>query len=103
MGVIEVAISAGNGQGKFHVDVVGSPAGNASAEVSLNVDALVAGREQFQQTLLGSGVAARQVLNSAERSVRETGEALFAALLGTGEVVGLYRASAALAERTERS
>ena len=101
MGVIEVAISAGNGQGKFHVDVVGSPAGNASAEVSLNVDALVAGREQFQQTLLGSGVAARQVLNAAERSVRETGEALFAALLGASEVVGQYRASAALAQERD--
>jgi WD40 repeat protein len=101
MGVIEVAISAGNEQGKFHVDVVDSPAGNASAEVSLNVDALVAGREQFQQTLLGSGVAARQVLSAAERSVRETGEALFAALLGAGEVDRRYRASAALAQERD--
>ena len=48
-----------------------------------------------------SGVPARQVLTSAERAVRDMGQALFTALLGTGEVAGLYRASAALADAKE--
>jgi CHAT domain len=99
--VVEVAVGSGGAPGKFRVEVVRSPAGEASAEVSLNADTLLAGRAQFQQTLLVSGVATRQVLTEAERSVRETGQALFAALLGTGEVAGRYRASAALAEERD--
>jgi len=98
MSVIEVAIGSSATPGKFRVEVVRSPAGEASAEVSLDVSALLAGRAQFQQTLLVSGVAARQVLTETERAVRDTGQALFGALLGAGEVVGgRYRASVALA------
>jgi hypothetical protein len=86
--VVEVAIGYGNAPEKFQVEVVRSPAGEASAEVDLNAGVLLAGRAQFEQTLLVSGVAARRVLTSAERTVREAGQALFTALLGTGEVAG---------------
>jgi len=101
MRVVEVAIGHRDSPGKFRVEVVRSPAGEASAQVSLNADALQTGRAQFQQTLLVSGVAARQVLTDAERTARRMGQALFAALLGTGEVAGRYRASAALAEERD--
>jgi WD40 repeat protein len=98
MGIVEVGIGHGRRTGKFRVDVVRSPAGEASAEVSLDADRLLAGRTQFEQTLLVSGIAARPILTSGERAVRETGQALFSALLGVGDVAGRYRASAALAE-----
>ena len=101
MSVVEVAIGSGGGQGKFRVEMVRSPAGEASAEVKLDADALLAGRTQFEQTLLVSGVAARHVLTATERTVREIGQALFAALLGAGEVAGRYRAAAALAEERD--
>ena len=44
----------------------------------------------------------RRVLPETEQPVREAGQALFAGLLGTGEVAGRYRAAAAVAaERGE--
>lgn len=98
MSVIEVAISHGSGPGRFRVEVVRSPAGEASAQVSLDTAVLLAGREQLGRALLISGVATRQILTREERAVREAGQALFTALLGTGEVAGRYRASAALAD-----
>ena len=98
VGAIEVTIGPGRVPGQFRVEVVRSPAGEASAETALDTDGLLAGREQFQQTLLASSVATRQILTPAEQAVRETGRALFAALLGAGEVAGRYRASMALAD-----
>jgi hypothetical protein len=95
---VEVAIGPGGGPGRFRVQVVRSPAGEASTEVALDAAALLAARPQFEQTLLLSGITARQILTPAENAVRKTGQALFTALLGTGEVAGLYRASAALAD-----
>ena len=99
--LLEVAIGHGGAPGRFRVEVVRSPAGEASTEAALDAAALLAGRAQFEQALLVSGVAARQVLTSAERAVRDAGQALFTGLLGTGEVAGLYRASAALADANE--
>ena len=98
MRLVDVAIGYGAG-GKFRVEAR-SPAGDASAEVSLDVEALLAGRAHFQQTLLVSGVLARG-LTAEEKTVRETGHALFAALLGADKVAGLYRASAALADERD--
>ncbi len=96
---VEVVIGPGRVPGRFRVEVVRSPAGEASAETALDAEGLLAGREQFQQTLLASAVVARQVLAPAERAVRETGRVLFGALLGAGEVAGRYQASAALADQ----
>ena len=98
MGVIEVAIGYGREPGKFRVEVVRSAAGEAAADAGLDAGGLLAGRAQFQQTLLVSAVPTRQILRPAEQVVRDAGQALFAALLGTGEVAGRYRASAALAD-----
>jgi hypothetical protein len=96
--LIEVAISPSGKPGRFRVEVVRSPAGEASTEVSLNTGRLLAGRAAFEEGLLASGLTTMRDLTAAERAVREVGQALFTALLGTGEVAGLYRASAALAD-----
>jgi hypothetical protein len=98
MSVIEVAIGYSHAPGMFQVEVVRSAAGEASADTSLDVGGLLLERAQFQQTLLVSGVSARLILAPAERVLRDAGQALFTALLGTGDVAGRYRASAALAD-----
>ena len=52
--------------------------------------------------MLASAVPSRRLLPETEQPVREAGQALFAGLLGTGEVAGRYRAAAAVAaERGE--
>ena len=97
MTVIELSIGPGRVPGTFRVEVVASPAGEASAEVELDADALLARRGLLQQAVLASAVLGRRVLSETEQPVREVGEVLFAGLLGTGEVAGRYRASAAVA------
>ena len=100
MTVIELAIAPGQAAGLFRVEVVRSPAGEASAEVGLDVEALLARREQLEHAVLASAVVSRAILPQIERPLREVGQALFSVLLGSGDVAGRYRASAALA--TER-
>jgi WD40 repeat protein len=91
--VIEVTISRGEG-GVYRTQVVRSEAGEASAPVELDVTALTARREHLRWAVVTSAVPASA---DHERPLREVGRELFAALLGTGEVAGQYRASAALA------
>jgi WD40 repeat protein len=95
--VIEVAIGPGGAPGMFRVEVVASPAGEATATVELDAEALMARRGLLQQAVLASAVPSRRVLPETEQPVREVGEVLFAGLLGTGEVAGRYRAAAAVA------
>ena len=95
--VIEVAIGPGGSPGVFRVEVVASPAGEASAAVELDADALLARRGLLQQAVLASAVPTRRVLPETEQPVREVGEVLFAGLLGADEVAGRYRAAAAVA------
>ena len=97
MTVIEVAIGPGGAPGMFRVEVVASPAGEASATVELDADSLLARRGLLQQAVLASAVLSRRVLPETERPLREAGHVLFAGLLGTGEVAGRYRAAAAVA------
>jgi len=100
--VIEVAIGPGDEPGAFRVEVVASPAGEASAAVRLDADSLLARRRLLQQAVLASAVPSRSGLPETEQPVREAGQMLFARLLGTGEVAGRYRAAAAVAaERGE--
>ena len=102
MTVIEVAIGPGGAPGMFKVEVVASPAGEASATVELDAESLLARRGLLQQAVLASAVPSRRVLPETEQPVREAGQVLFAGLLGTGEVAGRYRAAAAVAaERGE--
>jgi hypothetical protein len=95
--VSSIEVSIGPGPAGYRVDVVRSPAGEASAAVTLDAKGLLARRKELQQAILASSVPTRQVLDENEQSVREVGQALFMALLGTSEVAGRYRA----AERDE--
>lgn len=79
------------------VEVVHSAAGEASAVAGLEVETLLARRDEFQQAVLALAVPIRKILAETKVCVREAGQALFRALLGTGEVAGCYRAAAALA------
>ena len=97
MTVFEVAIGPSDEPGVFRVEVVASPAGEASAAVQLDADSLLARRGLLQQAVLASAVPGRSGLPETEQPVREAGEVLFARLLGTGEVAGRYRAAAAVA------
>ena len=95
----EVAIGPGDRTGRFSVEVVRSPAGEASASVDLDLAGLLGRRQDLQNALIASAVPARRLLPEIERPIREVGRALFAALLGTGEVGRRYAATAALAAR----
>ena len=95
--VIEVAIGSDGAPGMFRVEVVASPAGEASAAVELNADSLLAQRGLLQRAVLASAMPSRRVLPETEQPLREVGQVLFAGLLGTGEVAGRYRAAAAVA------
>ena len=98
--VIEVAIR--REEGAYRTEVVRSSAGQASALANLNVTAMTARRDEVRQAVLASAAMTGHVLPEYERPLREVGRQLFAALLGTGEVAGLYRASAALAAEHEQ-
>jgi hypothetical protein len=101
--VIEVAIEPGGAPGTFRVQVAASPVGEALVTVELEADALLARRELLQQAVLASAAPSRQVLPETDQPVREAGEMLFTALLGTQDAGRLYRtATARAAERGER-
>jgi hypothetical protein len=99
---IEVAIGPAAAPGSFRVEVVASPAGEASAAVKLDADSLLARRGLLQQAVLASTSSGRRAEPESEQLVREAGQVLFSGLLGAGEVAGRYRAAAAVAaERGE--
>ena len=97
MEVIEVAIGPIAGDGTLRVEVLRSSAGEASANVALDVDRLLTRRLELQQAVLASSVPKRALLSETERPLREVGATLFSALLGSRDIAGCYRASAALA------
>ena len=99
MTIIEISIGPGPAAGKYRVEVVSSPGGEASVLVELDTDGLVDQRERLQYAVLASGVPSRRLLPQTERPVRAVGEALFTALLGTGQVASLYRSAALEAAR----
>src|ERR1700733_11928780 len=90
--VIEVAIGPGHGPETFRVEIVASPVG-ATETISLDTEAWLARRGDLQRAVLASAVSTRRVLSETEDLVRGIGQALFTALLGTGEVAGQYRAA----------
>jgi hypothetical protein len=95
--LMEVAIEPAEAPGRFRVDVVSSPAGEASARVDLDVTALLARHGEIRSAVLASAVRTRRTLSAEELVVRAVGQQLFAALLGADDVTGRYRASAAAA------
>ncbi len=94
--VVEVAIRPLAGSSDYRVDVVRSPAGEASATVRLDVPELLARRAEIERLVLASARRS-SVPAEAERPLRDIGNLLFSALLGSGDVAGRYQASTALA------
>jgi WD40 repeat protein len=89
--VLEVAI--GPGLDGYRVDMLRSPdGGEASVVVVLDADALLAQRPDLQRAVLISSLATRG-LSAEEERLRAAGRDLFRALLGTGELIGRYRAA----------
>jgi WD40 repeat protein len=99
MSVFEVEIGSAAAAGTFTVRVVASSpsVGEATETVPLCVDALLRRRSQFQQALLTSSIRSRRRVDENEGVILKVGQDLFTALLGTGEVAGLYRVAAARA------
>jgi WD40 repeat protein len=91
--VSEIEVAIGPAPSGYRVEVVRSPAGEASAPVSLDADGLLSQRKALENAVLLSSVQTRQLLSTEERRVRDVGQALFRALLGTGPVAGRYRAA----------
>ena len=95
--VLELEIDPGTTPGEFTVRVARSVAGGEpTARFILDVDALLATRQQLESVLLASSVSARRILPTAEVSVQSTGATLFDAIF-VGEVAATYRASRAVA------
>ncbi len=95
--VLELEIDPGTTPGEFTVRVARSVAGGEpTARFTLDVDALLATRQQLESVLLASSVSARRILPAAEVSVQSTGATLFDAIF-VGEVAATYRASRAVA------
>ena len=61
----------------FRVDVLHSPAGEASAVAELDADGLLARQAELQWAVLSSAVPVRRVLEETEECLREAGESFF--------------------------
>jgi hypothetical protein len=94
---IEVAIEPAGDPGKFKVDVLRSAAGEATALVELDLDTLAVRNEALSEILPLAALNTGRPGQEAGRFVRVIGEKLFAALLGTEPVAGVYRANVAIA------
>jgi hypothetical protein len=91
MGVLEVAIHPD--PDGYRVNMLHSPdGGEASVVVLLDAGALLAQRPDLQRAVLMSSLATRG-LSAEEKQLRAAGHDLFRALLGTGELIGQYRAA----------
>jgi hypothetical protein len=97
MNVFELSVNRGAGPGSYGVQVVHSPAGEASAAFDVDVEALLARREPVQAALLASAAVTRGRVTQLEKPVRDLGTDLFAALFSSPGVAGRYQASLAMA------
>jgi CheY-like chemotaxis protein len=97
---IELEIGSGATPGEFSVRVITAPSGGEpAAAMHLDVDRLLAGRDELAALVLRSAAAGDSL---AEGQLREVGTRLFDALFA-GQIYGTYRASLGVArERNER-
>ncbi|GIH27530.1 hypothetical protein Aph01nite_58400 [Acrocarpospora phusangensis] len=93
--MFEVSIGPAATPGRFRVEVVRSQAGEASAEVSLDVAGLLARRAEVRRAVPASATPGSRA--ETEPALREVGGALFTALLGSGAVAERYQAAKAVA------
>lgn len=96
--VLEIDVSRGATPGTVRLQVVESPAGDASATVELDTAAILDRLGDLQQTLLASSVPSRRVVDPQEARVQAVGTRLFDALFSPQALAGVYRASSAVAD-----
>jgi DivIVA domain-containing protein len=102
MHVLEIEVSKRSGRGDYVVQVVHSPAGEASAAFTLDSDRLLDERRNLQNALLLSSVRSRSAaISGNERVVRTVGQELFNAVFAPAPIAMLYAASRALANAAE--
>lgn len=95
--VLELEVSRGTGHGNYVVQVVSSPAGEASATFTLDSDRLLNTRAHLQNAVLASAVSSRRIATGNEGVVQAFGRELFDTLFESKPIAGLYTASRALA------
>ncbi|GAA1738926.1 hypothetical protein GCM10009809_37820 [Isoptericola hypogeus] len=97
--ILELEISRGTDRHAYTVQVLRSPAGEASAEVTLDSGELLDRRQKLQEAVLLSSVSSRSTVSSShEGVVRAVGRTLFDVLFGPASISSLYAASRALAD-----
>jgi hypothetical protein len=95
--VVVIGLSAAGAPGEYKVEVIESPAGEAAATFRLDTAEIIDALDDLQETLLASSVSRRRVLDPGEHRVREVGLRLFEALFSDPAIIGVYRASCAVA------
>src|SRR5829696_5392307 len=101
--VLELDVSRGDAPGNYRVEVIQSPAGEASATFEFQPAEFLERLGDLQETLLASSVPSRRLMSRGETSVRDVGRRLFDALFSQQDVAGVYRASRAVAEERGES
>lgn len=80
--IIDLEINRAATPGSYDVQVVQSPAGEASAVFRLDSDLLLGRRQEVQQVLLVSSGTTRRLLTQSEHVLHDVGRELFNALAG---------------------
>lgn len=100
--VLELEVSRPGGRGEYVVQIVRSPAGEASATFTLDTDRLLGERPNLQNALLLSSVSSRRATASGNEGLVQTvGRELFEAVFGSKSIAGLYAANRALADAAQ--
>lgn len=98
MNVLELSISPTGTPGRYLAHITHSPAGEASAVLTIDADSLIS-RDELQRAVLASATATRTITRTIERPLRTTGESLFAAIFSAPALAGRYRGSLAICEK----
>ena len=93
MSVLEFSVERSGEPGRYDVEIVQSPAGEATATVSIDCDQMMQQRGNWQQALLASASSTRRIVAGPETVLRDVGQNLFEALLGNPGLSARYRSS----------
>jgi hypothetical protein len=96
--LIEVAIASHGDGSQIRVEVLDSPAGNASATVTLDKEGLLAKRSELEIAVMASAALNLGARRLSPR-VKLVGESLFTALFGSPATAGAYRSAETVAAR----
>ncbi len=99
---IELAIEPAREAGRYRATVVRSQAGEGSSVALLDPDDIAARWQALGEILSDQERRSARRAQETGRAVRAIGQQLFAALLGTEPVSGMYRANLAIAAQRNR-